>query len=102
MKEVLSAIEKYDGTEDHDLLLWQQKVAMYLSTKDLDEYIDEPLGPNPSKEAQRADKKAKSIICTCLSNTLLVSVINEATAYDTWMKIQNTFQKDREQRVREL
>ena len=93
MKEVLSAIEKYDGSESHDLLLWQQKVTMYLSTKDLEIYIEEPLKDGSSKEIQRADKKAKSIICTCLSDQLLSSVINEPSAFATWTKIQDTFQK---------
>jgi LTR polyprotein gag-polypeptide-like protein len=93
MKEVLTAIEKYNGSDHQDLLLWQQKVKMYLSTKDLDVYVEEPLVETSDKESQRADKKAKSIICTCLSDQLLSSVINEPTAFATWNKIQDTFQK---------
>ena len=66
---------------------------MYLSTKDLETYIEEPRKYGSSKEIQRADKKAKSIICTCLSDQLLSSVINEPSAFATWTKIQDTFQK---------
>lgn len=93
MKEVLAAIEKYEGRDDQDLLLWQHKVKMYLSTKDLDIYVESPLGASSTTEQKRADKKAKSIICTCLSDTLLCSVINERTAYSTWTRLEETFNK---------
>ncbi|RAN67628.1 hypothetical protein B5P43_36875, partial [Bacillus sp. SRB_336] len=93
MKEVLSAIKKYDGSDDHDLLLWQQKVTMYLSAKDLENFIEGPPARPISREDQQADKKAKSIICTCLSDCLLSSVITEPSAHAVWVKIQNLFQK---------
>lgn len=71
MKEVLTAIEKYDGRDDQDLILWQHKVRMYLSTKDLDQYIEAPINDQSLPVDKRSDKKAKSVICTCLTDTLL-------------------------------
>lgn len=92
MKKVLAAIQKYEGRDDQDLL-WQYKVKMYLSTKDLDSYIESPIETAATTQQKLADNKAKSIICTCLSDTLLCSVINEQSAYSTWIKIEDTFSK---------
>jgi hypothetical protein len=56
MKEVLAAIEKYEGCDDQDLLLWQHKVKMYWSNKDLNVYVECPIGLMAPAEQQRADK----------------------------------------------
>ena len=41
MKEILNYITKFTGADTDDFQLWQQKVLMYLSTKDLETFVDQ-------------------------------------------------------------
>ncbi|RAN68788.1 hypothetical protein, partial [Bacillus sp. SRB_331] len=81
MKEILQSITKFTGADTDDFQLWQQKVIMYLSTKDLEVYIDQDPALPATTEELRNDKKAKSIICCCLHDLFVSSIMKEPTAH---------------------
>ena len=92
MKEILHAIPKYSGRDDDDLSLWQDKVLMYLSTKDLEVYVESKVDTKAADE-KRNDRKAKAIVCMCLADNITASVIKMETAFEVWQFIENTFRK---------
>src|SRR5690242_9559066 len=75
-------LPKFGGGETDNLELWQSKVRMYKATKDLQECVEAPPLPQSSdRNATKRDKKAQTIICTCLSDAVLGSVINLPDSY---------------------
>ena len=93
MKEIFQSIPKFTGAETDDFMLWQQKVAMYLSTKDLDSYIASEPDSMATSDQLRSDKKAKSIICMCISDSIVSSVIKESTAKRAWQLLESLYLK---------
>ena len=93
MKEVLATIPRYAGKEDEDLLLWQNKVHMYLSTKDLECFVESELPVNATAYQKRLEKKAKAIICTCLADSIVSAIMKEQTALTAWKQIESLYQK---------
>ena len=69
MKEILHAILKYSGRDDDNLSFWQGKVLMYLSTKDLEVYVESKVDSKAADE-KRNDRKAKAILCMCLADNI--------------------------------
>ena len=93
MKEIFQSIPKFTGADTDDFMLWQQKVAMYLSTKDLDSYIASEPDSKATSDQLRSDKKAKSIICMCISDSIVSSVIKESTAKRAWQLLESLYLK---------
>jgi hypothetical protein len=62
---------------------------MYLSTKVLESYVETKANVEKSDE-KKAGKKAKSIICMCLADTIVGSVIKQSTAYEVWQYIRES------------
>ena len=53
---------------------------MYLSTKDLEAYVESKAKTEDPTE-KKNDRKAKAIVCMCLGDTIIPSVIKKETAH---------------------
>jgi len=93
MKEILNSISKFTGADTDDFQLWQQKVLMYLSTKDLEVFVDQDPAEDAGNDTLRHDKKAKSIICCCLHDGIVSSIMKERTAHQAWKLLERLYQK---------
>jgi len=93
MKEIFQSIPKFTGADTDDFMLWQQKVTMYLSTKDLETCIEKDPDSTATADQLRNDKKAKSIICMCIHDSIVSSVINEPTAKRAWDLLESLYRK---------
>ncbi|RAN68442.1 hypothetical protein B5P43_36765, partial [Bacillus sp. SRB_336] len=93
MKEIFQTIQKFSGKDTDDLLLWQQKVVMYLSTKDLELCVEKDPDANATPDQLRKDKKAKSILCSCIDDVIVGAIMKETTAHKAWALLESLYRK---------
>jgi hypothetical protein len=91
----------FDGDRS-SFQLWKSKILMYLDTRDLEEYsvgqqssgsVVKPIDLD-SPEHQRKSKKAKNIICLCLTDDILTSVIDLPSAFDVFKHLCDQFEQN--------
>ena len=84
-------IEKFNG---HSFELWKPKMEDLLVDKD--HWIAVDLGTKPmamsDEDWKKLDRKAKSTIRLCVSNSVLLNVFGEATAKTLWDKLGTLYQ----------
>ena len=84
-------IEKFNGKSFE---LWKLKIEELLMDKD--QWIVVDLGIAPTRTSandwKKLDRKAKSTIQLCLSNSILLNVSEEAIAKDLWEKLGKLYQ----------
>jgi hypothetical protein len=75
--------------------LWKAKVLMMLDARDLEEYATGSISSSgdhkpimlTSDEHLRKSKKTKSLLCLCLSDDILSTVIDFETAHDVFKEL---------------
>jgi hypothetical protein len=84
-------IEKFNG---QSFELWKLKMEDLLVEKD--QWIMVDLGTTPTRTSEddwkKLDRKAKSTIRMCLSDSILLNVLEEATTKDLWDKLGKLYQ----------
>ena len=86
-------IEKFNGKSFE---LWKLKMEDLLV--DRDQWITVDLGTTPTRTSidnwKKLDRKAKSTIRLCLSNSVLLNVSYEATTKDLWDELGKLYQSN--------
>ena len=81
-------IEKFNG---QSFELWKLNMEDLLVDKD--QWIMVDLGTKPTtmsdEDRKKLDRKAKSIIWLCVSDSVLLNVSGESTTKDLWVKLGN-------------
>lgn len=82
-------IEQFDGRKyDH----WKFRMEIILDQNDVKEYIEQRQNLE-NVEAAKKDKKCKSILIQCISNSQLEYVKDKNTAFDMWEGLKHVFQR---------
>src|SRR5689334_17119748 len=62
-------------------------------TKDLKACIERNPALEATADALRNDKKATSVICSCIDDLIVGAVMKEKTAHDAWVLLESLYRK---------